>query len=192
MTSEISKQRVTVFYHAECLDGYGAAWSAWKSLGDKAQYQAVRHQMPMPEFPAGGVLYILDFCYPIKQLVDAAQKASKVIVLDHHISAQQAFKDYQGDIPENLEVFFDMQQSGCMIAWHYFQGDIEPPILLQHIEDHDLWRHQLMHTEEIMKALFLRRPISFAAFEQIQLDVLYREGKILLKQHRQMVKALIN
>ena len=192
MTSEISKQRVTVFYHAECLDGYGAAWSAWKSLGDKAQYQAVRHQMPMPEFPAGGVLYILDFCYPIKQLVDAAQKASKVIVLDHHISAQQAFKDYQGDIPENLEVFFDMQQSGCMIAWHYFQGDIEPPILLQHIEDHDLWRHQLRHTEEIMKALFLRRPISFAAFEQIQLDVLYYEGKILLKQHRQMVKALLN
>ncbi|SMG65479.1 hypothetical protein BMETH_345678234270, partial [methanotrophic bacterial endosymbiont of Bathymodiolus sp.] len=52
-------------------------------------------------------------------------------------------------------------------------------MLLRHIEDHDLWRHQLQHTEELMKALFVRRPIAFAAFEQIQLDVLYREGKIL-------------
>ncbi|ORU94973.1 MAG: hypothetical protein A6F70_10405 [Cycloclasticus sp. symbiont of Bathymodiolus heckerae] len=198
--------------------------------------------MPMPEFPVGAVLYILDFCYPMEQLISAAQKARKIVVLDHHISAQKAFETYQGVIPANLGMHFNMQQSGCMLTWHYFQGDIAAPMILRHIEDHDLWRHQIKHTEEIVKALFLYRPISFAKFEQLQLDTmpirlspktsisciilqvlsyvcaalwsigrkrdflsiilgsnrigmldtLYREGKILLKQHRQMVKALLN
>ena len=192
MSNENRQQKITVLYHADCLDGYGAAWSAWKSLGDRVHYQAVRHQMPMPEFPVGAVLYILDFCYPMEQLISAAQKARKIVVLDHHISAQKAFETYQGVIPANLEMHFNMQQSGCMLAWHYFQGDIAAPMILRHIEDHDLWRHQIRHTEEIVKALFLYRPISFAKFEQLQLDTLYREGKILLKQHRQMVKALLN
>lgn len=192
MTGNDNKQKITVLYHADCLDGYAAAWSAWTSLGEKAHYQAVRHQVPMPDFPVGAVLYILDFCYPMEQLINATQKASKVVVLDHHISAQKDFEAYQGDIPVNLQMSFNMQQSGCIMAWHYFQGDSAPPMLLQHIEDHDLWRHQLAHTEEITRALFLRRPLAFSSFEQIKLDVLYREGKILLKQHRKMVKTLLN
>ena len=192
MIANNSKQKITVLYHADCLDGYGAAWSAWKSLGNEAHYQAVRHQMPIPDFPEAAVLYILDFCYPMELLLEASQKASKIVVLDHHISAQRGLDAYQGAIPENLKLIFNMQQSGCIMAWHYFQGDITPPMLLQYIEDHDLWRHQLAHTEEINKALFLRRPISFSAFERIKLDALYSEGKILLKQHRQMVKALFN
>ena len=192
MNNKNSQKNITVLYHADCLDGYGAAWAAWKHLGEKAHYQAVRHQMPMPEFPDGAVVYILDFCYPMEQLLSAVQKASKIVVLDHHISAQKGLEAYPGSIPANLEISFNMQQSGCMIAWHYFQGGTAPPMLLRHIEDHDLWRHQLKHTEEIMKALFLKRPISFAAFEHLQLNALYQEGKILLKQHRQMVKALLN
>ena len=192
MTSNNNKQKTTVLYHADCLDGYGSAWSAWTSLGDEAHYQAVRHDKPIPDFPEGAVLYILDFCYPMEQLINATQKASKIVVLDHHISAQRGFDAYQGNIPANLKMIFNMQQSGCIMTWHYFQGDIAPPMLLRHIEDHDLWRHQLAHTEEINKALFLRRPISFAAFEHLKLDILYREGKLLLKQHRQMVKTLLN
>jgi len=192
MNNKIRRQKITVLYHADCLDGYGAAWSAWKSLGDTAHYQAVRHQMPMPGFPEGTELYILDFCYPMRELVAAAQKASKITVLDHHISAQREVEAFQGKIPDNLEIIFNMQQSGCMMAWCFFQGGIEPPALLQHIEDRDLWRHQLAHTEEITRALFLRRPIAFSAFESIKRSVLIREGGILLKQHRQMVKALLN
>ena len=52
-----------VLYHAECLDGFGAAWAAWKALGAEAQYQPVRHGYPAPGMPAGRIVYILDFCY---------------------------------------------------------------------------------------------------------------------------------
>ncbi|NOQ63836.1 MAG: DHH family phosphoesterase [Methyloprofundus sp.] len=181
-----------VLYHAHCLDGYAAAWAAWKSLGNTAKYQAVTHQRPMPDFAQGADLYIVDFCYPMQDLIQAAKRANKIVVLDHHISAQEAYKACQGEIPSNLELHFNMQKSGCKIAWDYFQGDKEPPQLLQHIEDHDLWRHELEHTEEIMKALFVRRPIAFNQFEGIKLETLYREGRVLLKQHKQMVKGLLN
>ena len=79
-----------VFYHADCMDGYAAAWAAWKILGDSACYKAVRHHQPMPKFPDDIELYILDFCYPFDTLVSIAQRVRKVVILDHHTSKTSA------------------------------------------------------------------------------------------------------
>ena len=32
-----------VIYHANCNDGFGAAYSAWKLLGNRAEYHAASH-----------------------------------------------------------------------------------------------------------------------------------------------------
>lgn len=182
-----------VLYHAECMDGYAAAWAAWKAFGNNASYKPVRHHTPMPNFPDGAELYILDFCYPLDILLAAAQRASKITVLDHHISAQNEFEAYlkQAALPSNLEVNFVQNHSGCMIAWQYFHGDLEPPTLLLHIEDHDLWVHKLPKTEAISKALYIRLPLNFAAFEKIKLATLAREGVVLLKQQKLNVTRLL-
>ena len=44
----------------------------------------------------------------ISKLVAAAKKASKIVVLDHHISAQKEFERYKkhSPIPNNLEIKF--------------------------------------------------------------------------------------
>lgn len=183
-----------VLYHADCMDGYGAAWSAWKALGDYARYKAVRHNEPLPKFPDNIELYILDFCYPMDVLVSTAQRVKKIVVLDHHISAQKEYESYIACsvIPGNLELSFIQERSGCMIAWHYFHSDREPPKLLQHIEDHDLWKHELAKTEAISKALYLRLPVNFSAFEKIKLSTLEREGAVLLKQQQLTVRRLVN
>lgn len=184
---------ILVLYHAHCMDGYAAAWAAWKTLADRADYQAVRHQTPIPGFSDGAELYILDFCYSMKELVAAAKKASKIVVLDHHISAQKEFERYKkhSSIPSNLEIKFVQEHSGCMITWQYFQGDQEPPLLLSHIEDHDLWRHQLTKTEEITKALYLRLPLDFSDFEKIKLAELKQEGAILVTQQQLNISRLL-
>ena len=191
--TKINKKNIFVLYHADCMDGYAAAWAAWKVFANKAHYQAVRHYTALPFFPEGAELYIVDFCYPIDELVSAAQRASKIVVLDHHISAQKDFEAYQNHstIPGNLEFNFVQSHSGCMIVWQYFQGEAEPPVLLRHIEDHDLWRHQLPKTEEICKALYLRLPVNFSAFEKIKLPALQREGTLLLKQQKLNVSRLL-
>jgi nanoRNase/pAp phosphatase (c-di-AMP/oligoRNAs hydrolase) len=190
----VTEKNKWVLYHAECMDGYGAAWSAWKTLGESARYKAVRHDEPLPKLPDSIELYIVDFCYPMDVLVSTAQRVKKIVVLDHHISAQKDYESYisHSAIPSNLEVIFVQEHSGCMIAWDYFQGDVDPPKLLQHIEDHDLWRHELAKTEAICKALYLRLPVNFAAFEKIKLPALEREGAILLKQQQLNIRRLVN
>ncbi len=190
---EIKEKNIWVLYHADCMDGYAAAWAAWKTLGNTACYKAVRHHEPLPKLPYGVELYILDFCYPFDVLVAEAERASKIVVLDHHISAQ---KDYEAFIshsttPNNLEVKFVQSHSGCIIAWNYFHGELEVPLLLLHIEDHDLWLHLLPKTEAICKALYLRLPVNFAAFEKIKLHTLRLEGSVLVKQQKLNVSRLL-
>ena len=38
-----------VLYHANCNDGFGAAYSAWKLLGNRAEYIACSHGTPPPD-----------------------------------------------------------------------------------------------------------------------------------------------
>lgn len=190
---EITEKNTWVLYHADCMDGYAAAWAAWKVFGNSARYKAVRHHEPLPKIPYGIELYILDFCYPFEVLASAAERVSKIVVLDHHISAQNDYEAYlnHSNIPNNLEVKFVQSHSGCIIAWNYFHGDVNAPILLQHIEDHDLWRHKLVKTDAICKALYLRLPIHFAAFDKIKLHTLQLEGAVLVKQQKFNVSRLL-
>ena len=185
---------IQVLYHAECLDGFGAAWAAWKALGSAAHYQPVRHGDPPPEIAPGAVIYLLDFCYPPDCLVQLATQAERVVVLDHHASAQKAFEfSLRGglDIPPNLYVHFDMAHSGCALAWHHFHPDQPLPLVLAHIEDRDLWRHELPGTREINQALFLRLPIPFEEVESLSLRELEQEGRVLCRQQQQMVQRLM-
>ena len=51
-----------IIYHADCTDGFGAAYSAWKCLGNRAEYHACKHGTPPPDVK-GKVVAILDFSY---------------------------------------------------------------------------------------------------------------------------------
>jgi hypothetical protein len=42
--------KTLVIYHADCLDGYGAAW---QRLGNKARYLSARHGDSFPRFEPG-------------------------------------------------------------------------------------------------------------------------------------------
>jgi nanoRNase/pAp phosphatase (c-di-AMP/oligoRNAs hydrolase) len=182
-----------VFYHANCIDGYAAAWSVWKALGVQASYKPVRHNMAMPVFPEGAVVYIVDFCYSAEELIAAAKIAKKVVVLDHHISAQKELEAYceNNELPSNVEINFVQEHSGCVIAWQYFHAEREIPQLLLHIEDNDLWNHALANTDAICKALYLCLPDKFEDFEKITLANLLQEGAVLLKQHKLSIKRLL-
>ena len=122
-----------VWYHANCADGFGAAWSAWKILGDEANYQPVRHGDPIPEVHSAMRLAIVDFAYRRDQLLEIAEKVDTLIVLDHHRSAA---KDLDGlDFAR-----FDLNKSGARMAWEYWHPGVELPDLLAYVEDRDLWR----------------------------------------------------
>jgi len=135
-----------VIYHDQCRDGFGAAYAAWKVLGDDASYIPRKTQEPVPDGLTDKTLYILDYSYPKDQLEQLRAQNRSVVVIDHHKTAQAAVEAF----PENI---FDLEHSGAVLAWQHFHPKTEVPTLLSYIEDHDLWRFALPHTREFGAAL---------------------------------------
>lgn len=81
-----------VLYHGNCNDGFGAAFAAWlhlRKLDGGTVYLPVNYGKPLPDLITGSDVYIVDFSYPAKVLLELGRRMNKVVVLDHHKTAQQ-------------------------------------------------------------------------------------------------------
>lgn len=135
-----------VLYHGQCIDGFTAAWAAWKALGDTAEYVAVVFGKDEIPDVTGRKVWILDFSYPLAVVETLHAKAKALVVLDHHKTAQDAL----GALPYCQ---FDMTRSGAGITWDYFHPGKDRPALVNYVEDRDLWRHALPHSHEVNAAI---------------------------------------
>jgi len=152
-----------ILYHAECDDGFGAAYAAWLSLGDGAEYQPVAYGDRIePDRLGGRQVFILDFSFPPDVLGEMAQQAAKIVLLDHHKSAAAQWNNI---VPAaNVELNFDMDRSGAQMAWDYFHAGSARPALIDHIGDRDLWRFTLADTKAFCAGLSLI-PTSFESWQ---------------------------
>lgn len=137
---------IYVLYHGGCTDGFTAAWAAWKRLGNTVAYIPVSYDGKMPEIPDNSVVYLLDFSYNRERLLKMKEKMLKVVVLDHHKTAEAELKDIEG-------CNFDMNRSGAMMSWDYFHPGIKAPDLVSYVQDRDLWQHKLKDSEEVSAAI---------------------------------------
>jgi len=134
----------TVIYHANCSDGFGAAWSAWKLLGDRAMYVPATHGEPPPDVTGQNVA-IFDFAFDNATTKSLVKAAANLIVIDHHKSAMVELHDVAC-------AHFDMKHSGAMLAWNFFHPGVEAPRLIKYIEDRDLWKWELSYSREFAAA----------------------------------------
>lgn len=137
---------IVVLYHANCADGFGAAFAAWKKLKEKATYLPVEHQVPPPAGLENKKIYMLDFCYAAPTLRKLVETNKEVIVLDHHIGAKEYLKEATSSVFQN-------NHSASVIAWNYFHKGEKIPRLLLHVEDVDLWKFRLPQTREVSAVL---------------------------------------
>ena len=159
-----------VLYHASCFDGSGAAYAAWAALGDEGTtYLPVQYGQEPPEMESGSNVYIVDFSYPKDVLTALLGASQKLVVLDHHKTAKEALEGFPGAL-------FDMNKSGAVLAWEYFHPGQQPPVLLEHIQDRDLWRWKIPGTREATAALWLHK--DFREFGELDLTTLYNEGGV--------------
>lgn len=183
-----------VIYHANCLDGFGAAYAAhtfFRQRGEEGcELFPASHGSEAPDGEDRPV-YILDFSYRRGVLKALCERAEQVTLIDHHISAKEELVGLEAE-HENLTVIFDMHKSGAVLSWEYFH-DSPPPPLLQHIQDRDLWRFELPGTEDINAAL-MAHPFELALWERWAgspqaLEVLSHEGQAINRYRRQMIEA---
>lgn len=146
-----------VIYHAACTDGFGAAYAAWKLLGDRAEYHAAKYGEPPPDV-AGKNVVVLDFSYDNKTTKQLMKEAKNFLVIDHHKSAMVELHDVSC-------TRFDMNHSGAMLAWKFFHPGKEAPRMIKFIEDRDLWRWEIPYSKEFAAA-FDMVPFDFEEFDK--------------------------
>lgn len=174
-----------ILYHANCDDGFGAAYAAWMHFGDNAEYRPIQYGDTAPfEQLAGRQVYILDFSFSPDTILAMSQVATQVTLLDHHKSAAE---QWQGIVPAtNTVIKFDMDRSGAQMSWDHFHPGVQRPILIEHIGDRDLWRFELPDTKAFCAGLGIQ-PTTFEAWHTVTPEALVASGRVLLAlQQRQI------
>ncbi len=176
-------------YHGNCADGFGAACVVRRALGaDNVDFHAGVYGEPPPDV-TGRDIYLVDFSYRRPVLLEMATKARTITIIDHHKTAAEDLVD----LPENVTTVFDMEHSGAMLSWLHFFPDKEPPQLLRHIEDRDLWRFTFEGTRQIQAALF-SFPYDFNVWESLfALDPweLVIDGRAIERKHFKDIREFI-
>ena len=110
-----------VWYHANCDDGFGAAWAAGKGLGiENIDFHPVSYGEPMPKYLSDQSIFIVDFSYSREELEKLNSEVKMVMVLDHHKTAEEALKGMSFAI-------LDMEKSGAVLSWALRPGRTLPP-----------------------------------------------------------------
>jgi uncharacterized protein len=169
-----------VLYHAECADGFGAAWALWRRFPE-ARFVPVKHGVPPPEGLKGERVVIVDFSYGRDLLESMAQETENLLVLDHHNTAEKAL----AGLPY---AYFDLKKSGAVLAWEWAQ-DHPAPWLLQYIQDKDLWTWALPMSREINAAV-ASHPFEFDVWSGFKQKELEQEGRAILRYEQELVNKL--
>lgn len=156
----MQEKDTVVIYHKRCPDGFGAAYAAWKVFGDNALYVEAGYGDAPPEGLSGKEVYLLDFVFEREGDIEELEKVAKrLVVLDHHESSQALVEAVR-------EHTFDNDRSGATIAWAHFHPSTPTPLLLQYIEDGDLYRFALKETRDMMTYL-ITQPYDFLVWDEM-------------------------
>ena len=144
-----------IIYHGPCADGTCGLWCACYYKPIEKRYACKAGINPNGDYTGLNVIFV-DICPKIDYLLDLVNKAKNVVILDHHKSSHQMIlenKSILHTIP-NLLIEFDMNKSGCQMAWDYFFDNSQRPFFIDYIGDRDLWAWKLYSSKEINTALW--------------------------------------
>ncbi len=190
--SQVLQENIVILYHANCWDGFGAAWVARRKFGDRASYIPCLH-VNVDIYPEGVIdkeVYVIDFCFSEKITKELQERNKKFVVIDHHKTVQSLVET----LPEHV---FSLTDSGAKLAWKYFHPETAVPKLIEYISDGDIWAHALPNWKEI-EGYIHSQELSFESFDTLHetlehhFDEAIKIGKILNTQFDNLVKEHID
>lgn len=147
-----------VFYHANCPDGFGAAWSYWREQRRLEKnhpelrntplelYPISHHQTDLPSVKGKNVVMVDVVLDDPSQMNALVNEAKSFYLLDHHQSAYDLYKDEPW-------AFFNLEKSGSVLAWEDSHPGQDIPLLLQCIQDRDLEKTLNSDVEAILQVV---------------------------------------
>lgn len=180
-----------VLYHGNCPDGMTASWVAWTFLKDsEIKYIPVGYGKEPPELPKDALVLIVDFSYPRDVLLKIKENVGKLVVLDHHKTAEEALR--------GLDFCrFDLLKSGAMLCWEYFYPDVnfsDIPPLVTYAQDRDLWLWKLPHSREFSAAVWSydKTNESWDAINKMKFNDIINQGTAILRYSKQLVEQMVS
>lgn len=137
----------TVLYHNNCNDGLAAAAIFYNI---KPNIKFIGYQHGDNFFIKNQVILILDLSLPKNQMENLL-KYNKIYIVDHHLPSEKLIDKI--DLPN--EIYFDKYKCGAMILWNLLYPNEEPPLILNYINDRDLWLNELSYYNEVADGLDL-------------------------------------
>ena len=129
-----------------------------------------------------------------------AKVCKKILILDHHKTAEENLSGIDLEFGGIIEYVFDMDRSGAQIAWDYCYPTINRPSFIDYIADRDLWNWELKYSKEISKALYFDDWYQFDKLEELytspepkELIIMRfaKQGKLLLKYEQKLINNAI-
>ncbi len=161
LSEEHVSENTLVIYHGGCFDGFTAAWAFRKLRPDVATTFRPAHHGERPPNVVGRDVYVLDFAYPRATMLEMAEGAARILVLDHHKTARD-------DLDGLPFCQFDMERSGAGIAWDYFAQGAQPrPWIVDIVEDRDLWRFRFGDETRWAMAYISSLPMTFESWDAL-------------------------
>lgn len=140
--------------HADS-DGRFAIWAAQNKLRQEGliSIHEVQYNNPMPldlaSLAANDEVHIVDFSYDTATLNEIAARVKRLIVLDHHKSARDNLQLFIDQVnsgffgpAKDIQVIFDMEKSGALLAWEFYNKGEPVPYACKLVNDRDLWRFE--------------------------------------------------
>lgn len=180
-----------IFYHANCNDGFAAAWVAWRRYGSDAQYLPCQYNDTPPLVSPGDKVIIVDFSFSRDILLGWRSQGTEVLVLDHHKTAAEQLLGLKFAL-------FDQSKCGAVLTWEYFFPDVPIPLMLKYVQDRDLWHKVLLHTEEVYVAM-RSLPQEFEQWEKLYersdeefLQQMVEIGTPILERRREEIEQMVS
>lgn len=160
---------VHCIYHAGCPDGFTAAWVVREKHGDAVTFHEGAYGAPPPDdIEPDATVYVVDFSFPRQQLIDLSRRVERLVLLDHHATAQADLDGIAEEAP--ITVTFDMGRSGAGITWDVLFDGAPRPQIVAYVEDRDLWRFDLPGSEDVAP-LFMGTEFTFENWDALAHDL---------------------
>jgi hypothetical protein len=208
-------KRTLIYYHANCNDGFGAAWAFWRKYRDDAQYIPMEFgaNPPHPDSVCGHDVIMLDIAFPPDDIKAIAKAANSVLLIDHHETTILAWNGNQPAITSleielsDGKIVLDLARSASVMAWEYLNTEPVPGIL-RLIQDYDLGKTfrgtAMAGTEDYVTRLSIE-PKDFAHWDMLasqhrmgvsgnyrseELEKFLHEGNLMVRQKKALAEKI--
>lgn len=175
---------INVLYHANCADGFTAAWLLARRFGENNKFFPMHYGDPFPAVENGDI-YIVDFCCEIPEHI-----TNNVYIFDHHIGAKDLFDKLRPRISADSR--FDLNECGASLVHKYLAKGYGYP-LVRYVKDRDLWTWALPYSRQI-NAVIQSATFTFITWDILservedRFDSVMREGQIILDTQDKIIK----